>query len=115
LKREARILVSHCYSNVCIGVVLRGADFDGAVSGVNCESLCEEARRRGYLGELRYSAGPCHCGLPQARTPWAEALLLTLTHSLPLWLGVYERLARETDHIYPPNSPGPREDARDSS
>jgi len=113
VKPQARVLVSHCHSNTCIGVVLRGADVDGAVSGRDCSELCSEAKRRGYLGELRYHAGACACGLPRASTPWAEALLLTLAHSLPLWLATYERLAGRSNHIYPPRGPSRREEVRE--
>ncbi len=96
MKREARVLVSHCYSGVCLGLVLRGGDVDGAVAGRGCEELCGDAARRGYLGETRYYAGDCHCGLSSVpeRLREAESLLLALSSSLPRWLEAYRRLAR---------------------
>ena len=96
MKREARVLVSHCYGGVCLGLVLRGGDVDGAVAGRDCEELCRDAARRGFLGEARYHAGACHCGLPRvpARLREAESLLLALSSSLPRWVEAYKRLAR---------------------
>ncbi len=88
MKREARILVSWCHEGYCLGVVLRGMDFDGAVSGRGCEGLCRDARRRGYMGELRYHAGVCSCGLPKVpgRLRHVESLLLALSSHGPRWL-----------------------------
>ena len=95
MKREARVLVSHCHGGVCLGVVLRGGDFDGAVAGRDCRELCVDAEERGFLGEARYHAGSCPCGLPRVpgRHVEAESLLLALSSSLPRWLEAYRRLA----------------------
>ncbi|MCE4619348.1 MAG: hypothetical protein F7C82_01400 [Desulfurococcales archaeon] len=88
IKREARILVSKCYCSKCIGVVLRGGDVDGAVSGHSCDELCSELKSRGFSGELRYAVGDCRCGFPPPPRASLESqsLLLTLSSSLPLWV-----------------------------
>lgn len=88
IKREARILVSKCYCSRCIGVVLRGGDVDGAVSGYSCRQLCRRIESRGFLGELRYALGDCKCGLPlpPRASPESLNLVLTLSSSLPLWV-----------------------------
>ncbi len=64
MKREARILVSACSGDTCLGVVLRSIDIDGAVAGRSCEDLCRRLEESGYSGELRYAYGSCRCGLP---------------------------------------------------
>jgi len=66
LKPEARILVSSCTGRMCLAIVLRGIDVDGAVAGEDCEDLCRRLEQRGYMGEARYSYGDCTCGLPPA-------------------------------------------------
>lgn len=87
-KREARVLVSKCYSGICLGIVLRGSDVDGAVAGPSCSALCRELETKGYTGELRYAVGDCRCGLPTppSVTGETESLILALSSSLPLWM-----------------------------
>ncbi len=68
MKEEARVLITSCTeterTRLCLGIILRGAGVDGAVSGHSCKELCVDAEKRGFMGELRYSLGPCRCGLP---------------------------------------------------
>ncbi|MCE4601326.1 MAG: hypothetical protein F7C38_07190 [Desulfurococcales archaeon] len=87
-KKEARILVSKCFSSKCLGIVLRGSEVDGAVSGRDCATLCRDAEEKGFSGELRFAAGDCRCGypLPPTVTRSLESVLYTLSSSLPLWI-----------------------------
>ncbi len=62
-KHEVRILLSKCSEEICIGLIIRGKGFDGAVSGRNCNELCERLRTKGYIHELRLASGHCDCGL----------------------------------------------------
>ncbi|MEB3807142.1 MAG: hypothetical protein GSR73_06480 [Desulfurococcales archaeon] len=87
-KREARILASKCFSGKCIGIILRGPEVDGAVSGRGCAALCRDVEERGFSGELRFAAGDCRCGYPPPPTVnrSLEGILYTLSSSLPLWI-----------------------------
>ncbi|MCE4598672.1 MAG: hypothetical protein F7C81_00540 [Desulfurococcales archaeon] len=62
-KHEVRILASRCKDGICIGLIVRGRGFDGAVAGKNCNELCERLVAKGYIYELRLSSGDCNCGL----------------------------------------------------
>ncbi len=89
MKPEARVLVSKCYGGLCLGIVVRLDDVDGAAAGCGCEGLCESLEDKGYMGELRYAIGDCRCGLPlPPRDPGALALslLATLSSDYPLWV-----------------------------
>jgi hypothetical protein len=91
-KPEARILVTKCYNNACLGIIMRGLDVDGAVSGRNCGELCEDLEKRGYMGELRFAAGDCRCGLPLPPQCDCANELLVLASRLPLIVERFEKL-----------------------
>ncbi len=88
MKPEARVLAAKCYRDICLALILRGREVDGAIAGRGCEDLCRAAREKGYMGELRFHAGDCSCGLPRVpgRHLPAESFLLAASMSLPLWL-----------------------------
>lgn len=94
MKREARVLLSSCHENLCIGVIARGSRVDGVVSGCGCDGLCRDAADRGYTGELRYSRGECSCGFPPppARDPWWDSYLGAVRSGWD-WLKHYKPLA----------------------
>jgi len=83
-KPEARILVSKCYENSCLGIIKRGPDIDGAVSGRGCEALCQDLEERGYAGEVRFACGDCRCGYPLPPGRDCAWDLLVLAARLPL-------------------------------
>ena len=87
-KTEARVLASKCFSEVCVGLILRGSDVDGAVSGRDCAELCSDLEKRGFSGELRFSTGDCKCGFPTPDRVSVEliSVLHTFSASLPLWV-----------------------------
>ncbi len=90
MKSEARILVSACTIDSCVGVVLRGIGIDGAVSGSSCAELCRDAAKHGFLGETRYFLGDCPCGLKEVP--------LVPIHALA-WLRLLYNIAAETSLI----------------
>lgn len=65
MKRESRILFSSQHGGWVVGVVARGESLDGVVVSTSCAGLCLRLSELGYMGELRYSVGPCTCGLPR--------------------------------------------------
>ncbi|MEB3787128.1 MAG: hypothetical protein GSR78_00060 [Desulfurococcales archaeon] len=65
MKPETRILVSHCTSNICAGLVTRGPGFDGVAIARDCQGLCRRLEEQGFTGELRYYYGSCSCGLEE--------------------------------------------------
>jgi hypothetical protein len=66
LKPETRLLIVACTeNNLCLAVITRGFGLDGIVAGSDCDEMCLNLRRGGFLGELKYCLGPCCCGLSQ--------------------------------------------------
>ncbi len=91
-KRETRILISKCYDNICLGIIKRDKDIDGAVSGKSCKELCLDAEKRGYMGELRYAIGDCRCGLPIPRGFNYIEELQVISSKLPIIVERYRKL-----------------------
>ncbi len=91
-KHESRIVITKCYDEVCLGIIIRGEDVDGAVSGRNCQELCAELVNRGFMGELRFSAGDCRCNLPLPPDKRGATILQVLSARLPLWVERVKRI-----------------------
>ena len=89
MKREARVSASACIDELCSAVVVRLNSIDGiALSACGCEGLCARLREEGYLSEVRYSLGPCSCGvaaLPPEKARdygWAREFAAKVVESL---------------------------------
>ncbi len=87
LKAEARILVTACSYNLCVGFVIRGYGIDGCVVAGSCRDLCRRTLEKGFAGELRYAIGSCTCNLPPPpRKPepveWFALLANTLAREI---------------------------------
>ncbi len=63
MKPEQRILATHCCDNLCIALIARGEGRDAILAGRDCVEICTRAGERGFLGETRYYAGACDCGV----------------------------------------------------
>ncbi len=100
MKEEARIFVSKCNPDICIGVIVRGIGVDGVVSGKNCREACSQLSEKGYLGELRYFIGDCSCGLVESpiSTPYIENLLRVLDRDVGLWYKITVELLKNRDN-----------------
>ncbi len=102
MKREARVLYSHCANTssgpLCVGFILRERGIDGIVVAPDCSELCVEASRRGYMGELRFSAGECSCGLPQPpviEPLWEE--LRSIVDDIARWVEITRSIVEGKD------------------
>ncbi|MGC9112421.1 hypothetical protein [Acidilobus sp.] len=88
MKREARVLVSKCSGQLCVGIVIRLNSIDGlAISFESCEGLCRRLGHKGFLDEIRYYIGDCGCGLAlmpgrQEVLGWAVAFAEDIANSL---------------------------------